>query len=488
MDRTNFLLIQSDQHNPTFMGASGDAKINTPAMDSLAERGTRFENAYCPSPICVPSRASLATGRYAHQTRNWDNASPYVGTEADSWAHRVRDAGRQVTTIGKLHFRKVGDPTGFDDQRLVMHVLDGTGDLYPLLRGDCKPKQASRLIVEGAGPGESEYTRYDRSIADAATRWLSEEAGNHDKGWVLYVSFVCPHFPLVVPQEYFDMYDNPDLPMPVNWHPDDWPHHRADDTLRRLENLDTPFTEESVRRAVAAYRGMVTFVDAQIGRVLEALASAGLMDDTRILYTSDHGDMVGQHGLWSKHTMYEPSVGVPMILTGPDVPQGKVVNTNVSLIDIFPTVLDATQTASKTEDDDLPGTSLLTLANADDLTRSVFSEYHANYSSHASYMLKEGDHKLIYHVDAPPQLFNIADDPHEEVDLAGIAKESGRLEGLVAELRRIIDPEEGDRQAKSDGQSKIQGAGGVEAVISKGLRVPYSPPPADDAALQDAVR
>jgi choline-sulfatase len=475
MSRSNVLLIQSDQHNPRIMGVSGDDNIQTPAMDALAARGTRFENAYCPSPICVPSRASLATGRYAHETRNWDNASPYVGTEADSWAHRVRDAGQKVTTVGKLHFRAEGDPTGFDDQRLVMHVLDGTGDLYPLLRGKAEPKEASRLIVDIAGPGESEYTRYDRDIADEASRWLQEESARYPDGWVLYVSFVCPHFPLIVPQEYFDLYDNDDLPMPVNWQIDEWSHHRADDTLRRLENLDKPFTEEAVRRAVTAYRGMVTFVDAQIGRVLDALEMSGHVEDTTVLYTSDHGDMVGQHGLWSKHTMYEPSVGVPMIVAGPNVPAAKVSSTNVSLVDIFPTVLHATGAPSTAADDTLPGDSLVELANAEDSDRAVFSEYHANYSSHASYMLKDGDDKLIYHVDAPAQLFNLVSDPHEVHDLA--ADQPDRAAEMEKKLREIIDPEEGDRQAKLDGQAKIAAAGGADAIVGKGLRVPYSPPP-----------
>jgi choline-sulfatase len=474
--KSNVLLIQSDQHNPALMGCSGNSWIKTPALDALAERGTRFTNAYCPSPICVPSRASMATGRYPHQTGNWDNAAPYVGTEADSWGHRVANAGMHVTTIGKLHFRREGDPSGFMDQRMPMHVLNGTGDLYPLLRGDAEPQEASRLIVAGARAGESDYTRYDRRVAQTAVKWLREESQRHENGWVLYVSFVCPHFPLIAPHEFYDKYDTEDVPMPLNWSPDQWPMHPAVATLRRLENLDRPFSEEEVRRAVVAYHAMVSFVDQQIGLVLDELRDAGLEETTRVIYNSDHGDMVGQHGLWSKHSMYEGSVAVPMIMAGPEVPVGHVVDTNVSLVDIFPTILDATHTPLKPEDEDLPGESLLTFVDKDPVERAVFSEYHANYSSHASFMLKAGDLKYIYHVSSPPQVFNVRLDPDEVDDLAARMTPE-QLSKLEAKLRTIVDPEKVDELAKRSGAARIEAAGGREAVIAQGLRVPYSPAP-----------
>ena len=166
MRPTNVLFIFSDQHSRRVLGCYGNRAARTPVLDALAARGTRFASAYCQSPICVPSRGSLATGRWAHAVDSWDNATPYVGTEARSWGHRLTAQGHRVTTIGKLHYRKVDDPSGFPDQRVPMHVLEGVGDLYGLLRGDMPVRSQSRTQVLEARAGESEYIRYDRAIAE----------------------------------------------------------------------------------------------------------------------------------------------------------------------------------------------------------------------------------------------------------------------------------------------------------------------------------
>ena len=158
-----------------------------------------FRNAYCPTPICVPSRASLATGRYAHTIDSWDNGTPYIGTEADSWGKRLSEQGHKVTTIGKLHYRKVGDPSGFDDQRLPMHVLEGVGDIYGCLRDAMPVRPHSREQIYEAGPGEVEYTRYDRATTEEAIRFLTDEGPRQEKPWALFVSLTYPHFPLRCP-------------------------------------------------------------------------------------------------------------------------------------------------------------------------------------------------------------------------------------------------------------------------------------------------
>ena len=159
------------------MGACGNSVIRTPTLDALAARGTRFASAYTPFPICVPARACLATGRYAHRLGIWDNGAPYTGREAPSWGHRLTAQGHEVTTIGKLHYRSVEDDTGFPNQRLPMHVVDGVGDVFGLLRADSpvRPGSVRKPVLE-AGAGDSEYTRYDRAIAAEAERWLHDHA------------------------------------------------------------------------------------------------------------------------------------------------------------------------------------------------------------------------------------------------------------------------------------------------------------------------
>jgi choline-sulfatase len=340
MRPTNVLFIFSDQHSRRVLGCYGNAGARTPVLDALAARGTRFARAYCQTPICVPSRASLATGRWAHAVDSWDNATPYVGTEARSWGHRLTGQGHRVTTIGKLHYRNVEDPSGFPDQRVPMHVLEGVGDLYGLLRGDMPVRSQSRTQVLEARAGESEYIRYDRAIAECAARWLREEATAERKAWCLFVGFVSPHFPLVVPDEYWNLYEPDVLPLPVQHAPEHWSRHPVLELQRRQEALDAPFDEKTVRNAMRAYYGLVSFLDGQVGLVLEALRAAGLHESTRVIYSTDHGEMLGEHGLWWKSAMYESAVAVPLIVAGPDVPAGRVVGANAMLVDVFPSILE----------------------------------------------------------------------------------------------------------------------------------------------------
>jgi choline-sulfatase len=472
------LFIMSDQHSPHVCGCYGNPVIQTPNIDRLAANGTRFAHAYTPTPICVPARASFATGRYAHTLGAWDNAKPYIGTEADSWGHRLTAQGHKVVTVGKLHYRQVGDPSGFPDQRLPMHVLEGVGDQFGLLRGKMPVRQESRNHVLRAHAGESEYIRYDRATAQASARFLRDEAGNEEQPWALFVSFVLPHFPLVAPREYMDRYPPESLPFPIQGAFEEWPHHPGIDDHRRFCALDTPFDEAELRNALSAYYGMVNFLDDQIGVVLQALEEAGLADDTRIIYTSDHGEMLGEHGLWWKSSMYEASVSVPLILAGPDVPAGRVVETNATLIDGFPTIVDCVGADFAPQDADLPGESLWVLAQEPDRARTVFSEYHTVYCASAMYMLRDERYKYIHYIDYPPMLFDLLNDPDELHDLAGDPRYADVLNRFDQQLRSMLDPEAVDQEAKADQHRRLEAAGGAEAVAAAGVKIPYTPAPA----------
>ncbi|MGH7322545.1 MAG: sulfatase-like hydrolase/transferase [Candidatus Rokuibacteriota bacterium] len=477
MQSTNVLFIFSDQHSRRVLGCYGNPVARTPTLDALAARGTRFRSAYCQTPICVPSRASLATGRYAHAIDSWDNAAPYVGTEASSWGHRLTARGHRVTTIGKLHYRKVDDPSGFPDQRVPMHVLEGVGDLYGLLRGEMPVRPQSRTQVLEARAGESEYIRYDRAIGDMSVRWLREDAPDQTKPWCLFVGFVTPHFPLVVPDRYLDLYPPDSLPLPVQYRPEAWSRHPVLDLKRRQEALDEPFDEKTIRNAMAAYYGMVSFLDEQIGIVLEALAEAGLGETTRVIYSTDHGEMLGEHGLWWKSAMYESAVAVPLIVAGPDVPAGRTVRTNTMLVDVFPTILEAVGAEPAPEDAGLPGESLLGLARTADRSRAAFSEYHAIFSPSGIFMLRDARYKYVHYVGYPPQLFDLVADPEETRDLAGEPRFRDVLAACERELRQLVDPEAVDQRARADQRRRVEAAGGVEAVLGGGVQIPYTPAP-----------
>ena len=477
MQPANLLILMSDQHNRLMMGCAGHPDVKTPNLDALAARGTRFANAYTNSPICVPSRAAMATGRYPHQLGVWDNAAPYTGRPA-SWGHRLTEAGQHVTTIGKLHFRGADDDTGFPDQRIPLHCHEGLGDYQGLLRAGMPPRFQHRKYLLDAGPGDSEYVRYDRAIAEQAVSWLADEAPKLSQPWTLFVSFVCPHPPFIAPPEFAALYDPDQITLPVNWREADWVRHPAFELRRKIMFHEEPLDERTLRNAICAYYALVSFMDAQIGAVLKALDDAGFASSTRILYTNDHGDMVGKHGLWYKSVMYEDSAGVSMIVAGPDVPAGNVSETNVTLVDVFPTALQATGVAPKPEDANLPGLSLLELANEDGRrSRIAFSEYHSSMSASASFMVRDDRYKLMYYVGMPRQLFDLEADPDESYNLADNPAHAATLSRLEAELRAICDPEAVDAEAQASQRARVEAVGGADAIIGGGVKFTHSPPP-----------
>ena len=223
MEPLNFVFIMSDEHSARTLGCCGHEIVKTPHIDALAASGTRFTAAYTNCPICVPARASFATGRYAHETGYWDNAHPYDG-RIPGWGHRLQATGHKVVSIGKLHYRNMDDPTGLDAQILPMHVKDGRGDLAGALRAEMPPKTATKGLAEQLGPGDSSVLRYDRQIAERACKWI-EEAGGRDgeRPWMLFVSFLAPHYPLAPPPEFYAMYPAEEMPLP--------PPKSADDPL-----------------------------------------------------------------------------------------------------------------------------------------------------------------------------------------------------------------------------------------------------------------
>ena len=477
----NVLVLMADQHAPSATGSYGNDVVQTPNLDRLAARGVRFENGYCNSPICVPARAAMATGRYVHRTGNWDNAAPYLGTEADSWGHRVTGVGARAITFGKLHYRSPDEPTGFPDQRLPLHVRGGRGDLTHILRADQPPLTVLRPSVAGARSGESEYTRYDRQITDEAVDWLTSEAVTMPAPWVCTVSLVTPHYPLVAPQKYLDLYDPESLPLPTRWNSSDWDRHPALARARHLRGFTEPLSEADTRAATRAYYGLVSFMDEQMGRVLDALESSGLAEDTLVLYVSDHGELAGTDGLWFKGTLQEPSVRIPMIAAGPGLPIGASCETPTSLVDVFPTVLHALGIAPYQADADLPGQSLLTTATqAYDPDREVFVEYHSASSITGSFMIRFDRWKYVYHCDLPPQLFDLTNDPSEANDLAPDPAYSHVLQAAHNRLVAICDPIHVDATVRADQRRRVEDAGGPEAVLAAAPQMAYSPAPATD--------
>ena len=477
MKPANLLFILSDQHQGSAMGCAGHPLVQSPNLDRLAEAGTRFRNAYTPCAICVPARAALATGQYVHRIGNWDNGFPYAGG-VKSWMHRLKECGYRVDSIGKLHFRSAEDDNGFCEEIEPLHVVEGIGDPASGIR-DGSLIRNSRSGIAEAGAGPSTYQAYDIRNRDNVIRWLREHADD-DQPWVLFLSFVTPHPPFLSPPDTFARYPQERIELPPQWREADWVRHPEFEYMRRFFGYEEAFDEASIRRLHAAYYGICTFLDTQIGQVLEAVDALDLSEKTRLIYSSDHGEQLGARGLFGKFTMYEESSAVPFIMSGPDVPRGKVVDTPVSLIDCYPTVLSAVGCPPGDEDSTRPGESLWSIAQEADSERMVFAEYHAIGSRNAYYMLRDRRHKYVYHVAAPPQLFDLHADPLELQDLALDADERARdmLRRYERQLREILDPEAVDAQAKADQKRRIEELGGRDAVLARGSFI-NSPTPGE---------
>jgi choline-sulfatase len=323
------------------------------------------------------------------------------------------------------------------------------------------------------------YTTYDREIAARAQVWLRQEACKHtDRPWVMFLSFVCPHFPLTAPPEHFYRYYDEELPLPKLYERRHEPLHPYLEDYRKSFAYDEYFeTPDMVKRAQAGYLGLCSFLDENIGKVLAALDAAGLNDTTRVIYTSDHGDNLGARGLWGKSTMYEESVAVPLIAAGPGFPAGVRASTPVSLLDLYPFIMESVGAVSpETVTPSHPGRCITKVLQTPQPQRAVFSEYHGMGSKTAAYMLRKGRHKLVHYADYEPQLFDVKSDPEELTDLSRKSDAKLILDDLETELHRICDPEEVSRRAKRDQQRLLAEVGGKDFVIKRG-DLGFSPPP-----------
>jgi choline-sulfatase len=486
------VVLCSDEHDPRHSGFGGSAVARTPNLDRLAAQSLRFERCWTPSPICVPARASLATGRWVHRHRCWDNALAYDGS-VPSWHHRLRAHGARVESVGKLHFRSAADDTGFSAQHEPMHLAEGVGQVWGSVRDPLPERGGGAGLFRQMGAGESDYNRYDRRVAARAVAWIEERAaecraaaaaGAAPSPAALFVGLVAPHFPLVVPQPYLDR-----VPLhalgPAKLRPETgYRRHPWVERLARYNDLDGQLGSDERRRlATVCYLALVNFLDEQSGRIVDALDASGLAGDTLLVYTSDHGDNLGARGLWNKSVLYRESTAVPLLLRGRGLAPG-VERSPASLVDLYPTVLQALG-VPPSPDDPPEGRSWLTLARAPEPQRAVLSEYHAIGSPSGGFMLASGDWKLHAYVGHPPELFHLGDDPEELDDLAASPAHAPVLQQLMARLRGIVEPELADRAAKDDQNALVARHGGPEAALRVGQ---FGATPAPRTATPEIAR
>ena len=423
----NLLLICSDQHAPAITGCYGNEIVETPNIDRLAREGTTFDAAYCNQPICVPSRMSFMTGRHPHQTGVLENRD-ILDSRMPTFAHVASGAGYRTVLAGRMHFMGPDQFHGFQEHvgsdytAYAFHA--GKINKYrplPGLLGNAGRPDPLRTV----GSGETCTQSLDRRNTQSALDWLEGYADSEgERPFLLTVGYFSPHCPYIVEKPYFEKYidrveaNEPSADELASLHP----YHQA---YRERIALDT-IPRENLRKATAAYYGLVDFLDDQIGTLMDGLADLGLAEDTDIVYFSDHGEMLGEHGRWHKMCFYEASVRVPLLVRAKMVGAGERERAPVSLVDIFPTVCELTGRDV--------GLYLPVLPRLDEPQpdRPVFSEYHDGEGSHR--MVRRGRHKLtVYAGSDPAEFYDLEADPDEKRNLAG-RPELGQTESQLREL------------------------------------------------------
>ena len=435
--RPNLLVILSDQHAARWCGYHGDPTVLTPNLDRLAGQGVVFDSAYCNSPICVPSRMAFLTGRHVQHIGIWDNHT-ILPSETPTFAHGLTRAGYDVVLNGKMHFRGPDKLHGFRAQLSADPAGDDPGSFpIPCWReGGGVDVRGGTELRFGEGIGKQE----DYEAEAAAVRYL-EDPARRAQPWAMVVGIYAPHPPWQAQRQYLDQYRIAEVPLPY------WPDgymERQHAVHRRKRELwqKAEFPDEMVRGARHTYFALTTRVDDQIGRILAALQRSGQLEDTLVVYTSDHGEMLGEHALWNKSSLLEESAHVPMIFSWPGtLPAGKRVPGCVSLVDLTATLLAA---GGAQLDLPLDGHSLLELAagRATAWPDEAIIELYATWTDRPIAMLRRGRYKLHLSHQEPPQLYNLEYDPREFHDLAPDPAHAGILADLTRRLTSRWDSDQ----------------------------------------------
>ncbi|EDP64145.1 choline sulfatase [alpha proteobacterium BAL199] len=442
MSRPNILILMVDQLNGTLFPDGPADFLHAPNLRELARRSTRFANAYTASPLCAPGRASFMSGQLPSRTRVYDNAAEFT-SDVPTYAHHLRRAGYQTCLSGKMHFVGPDQLHGFEERL--------TTDIYPADFGwtpDYR-KPGERIdwwyhnlgSVTGAGTAEiSNQMEYDDEVAYHAERKLYDLArGNDDRPWCLTVSFTHPHDPYVARRRFWDLYEScAELEPTVGATPFD----RQDPHSQRLQLASDyqayDITAEDIRRSRRAYFANISYLDEKIGSLLDVVERCGVRDDTIVVFVSDHGDMLGERGLWFKMSFFEGSARVPLMIAAPTMPAG-LVAAPVSTLDVAPTLaglagIDLAEVMPWTD-----GKDLGPLSNGGLRPGTVLMEYAAEGSYAPLVSIREGRWKFIHCELDPPQLFNLDDDPHELNNLAGTSSHAATTAAFVAQLRQHWD-------------------------------------------------
>ncbi len=427
----NILLIMSDEHAPQALGCYGADYVRSPAIDRLAREGVTFDNAYCNFALCVPSRNSFLAGLLPHKVQAYDNGSP-LGSNIPTWAHMLRRAGYRCIMDGKMHMIGPDQWHGFHEHwgegphrvngfRWGEETGDGTG---------------YRSWSEVHVIPDEEFQSGDMKRRDAAVEFIENQ--DRAQPFCLCVGYCYPHYPMRVSESAFRLYDEVDIPPPV---PREQVHPRNVHWSDTIWGFDKVTPEES-RRSRQAYLTMVTMMDGWVGDLLAALERSGRMEETIVIYTSDHGDMWGEHDLWGKNLFYEESSRVPMVIRAPrfGAEQGRRIATPVSLVDLYPTLREMAGIGNW--EVPLDGRSLWSTCRGAELPEApVFCDYYSSDTQGPERMIRLGRWKLNYYHNQPQmELFDLENDPREMRNLADDPAHAQVRADLLRRMHADWDP------------------------------------------------
>lgn len=434
--RPDILFIFSDQHAQRVAGCYGDPIAQTPALDRLSREGVTFDACYAPSPVCGPSRMAMLTARTPNSIGCWTN-NDILPSDTPTYAHSLAASGYETISIGRLHVLGPDQHRGFTTRKVGDHSPNWPGVARHNMGILSKTHGPNRISVERSGKGNSAYQNLDEASLEAALAQLDsihEKRSNEDtQPFFMQVGFMLPHPPYVARPEDYDLFAGkvPPARLPQAEVPHPWI-----DWWRKNRQIET-VTDAEAERSRTAYYALARRMDLHVGMVLERLAELGLDENTLVVYASDHGDHIAERGLWWKHTMYDDSVKVPLVMRWPGrIPKSGRRSENVSLLDVAATFIDGAGAAP------LPNSSarsLLDLAsgNAPDWGDTVYSEYCASPDEAYSggrwtlqRMVRAGHWKYIHHIGFPDQLFDLKTDPDEVCDLAADPRYQEILQSL----------------------------------------------------------
>jgi len=445
----NILFICTDQFKADCAGYAGHPLVRTPNLDRLAARGTVFTNCYSNSPVCVPARASMFTGLYPHEVCAYDNAAPF-DCRVPAWTNRLSDSGYRCRATGKLDFLYDTD-YGMEEVD-TRHGHDTSPDITAYFRNPIVPRVDSRAQIDAF---IDEKPHGDRRFVEETLRFLREESPGLESPWVQYLGLNSPHPKWVIPERYFRMYPLEEIELPVL--PGGWPPHLhpALAAANHYNKFDeAPFAEIKIRRARAAYYGMITMLDEWLGEVLDSLEKSGRAGETVVVFTADHGEMLGEHGMWFKSCPYDQAARVPLIIAGPGFGRGEV-QAPVSHVDLAASILEISGVGPF---EGLRGRSLVSLAAGSESgeERWAYSELNNEGNTTGVFWLRKGPWKYVHFVGMPPLLFNLEEDPGELENLAGRPAHRGAEQELSGLLRSIVDPEKVSAGAFADQRRRLE--------------------------------